>query len=928
MMSPEQPTVDPSEAMSPAPHGVLAVGAAAPVAVRPQRWRSRIGVAAMAAAVALTMAGVDDVPVGRADRSTGLGQALERRGLWVDPEGVLWLDEPPLGLWSAAAGTAHAVVRARPAPDEPHDIYLVHARLSPEGALLEVGGAYNLTETSAVDERPPLGCRRRFAFVEQPLEAARAADRVRVIDLQADGGDRSDPAAGQDRSSWSWLERLQAAVTRWQDTGRPGGVARWSYTVQPTPEQLTIAAGPEHLRIQADGRTAELRWVEPRAAAPWLMVEPGLESRPGNLVTWAVDRVRAVPWIGDTTMQYVKAVAFSALDFVLRNKEAVTGDTGEEGIAADLGQDSLEPPTRVVPVDPEIGFPPPPLEPWITPKLPGEGGWNLKNDDPFIHTMPGVPAVFATTFLRSDRKRRATRVYVALWDPRVVELHTMAGVAEPKSATGETGPGFIPREPDVMNRLVAACNAGFQSLHGEYGMMSDGVIYLPPKPYGATVAVLRDGSTAFGSWPTDPTIPDGMRSFRQNMTVMVQDRKFNPYGRTWWGGTPPGWEDKTHTVRTGICLTEEQFVGYFYGMDLSPAALARAMIQARCSYGIALDMNAGHSGLEYYKVALAAELEPLGRPVCRDWEREGEVRGMDGWRFRARRLVRGMGLMYFPRYIGREGRDFFYLTMRHVLPGPPIPEALGLPGVEDRSWRVAGLPQHGFPYALAVGRVRLPSGGQAQVLQLDPRMVTAYRSRAIGRSPDADSDDAADGGVEEPPVVAVVQPGPEPSGSQHLSLWWSPDAFSVAAEPLLPATVRVATGVARRAAPERARAALGVRQAAGMLVYVQPSGDATEVPTRDLLAVLDGLGAGSPVVLADRLPLALGGDTDLAGQATRLPAGAIELRLFRKQGPGARRMFQDTPVVPLQEWYPLQARRIRYFKKKKTKDDEKKGSGS
>ena len=36
--------------------------------------------------------------------------------------------------------------------------------------------------------------------------------------------------------------------------------------------------------------------------------------------------------------------------------------------------------------------------------------------------------------------------------------------------------------------------------NGEYGMMSDGVIYLPPKPYGATVAVLRDGSTAFGSW--------------------------------------------------------------------------------------------------------------------------------------------------------------------------------------------------------------------------------------------------------------------------------------------------------------------------------------------------------------------------------------------------------------------------------------------
>ncbi len=123
--------------------------------------------------------------------------------------------------------------------------------------------------------------------------------------------------------------------------------------------------------------------------------------------------------------------------------------------------------------------------------------------------------------------------------------------------------------------MVAASNAGFQALHGEFGMMADGVVYLPPKPYAATVTVPRDGSTGFGTSAQRRAFRRTVLSYRQNMTVMVEDEKFNPYNRTWWG-TPPGWADKTHTVRTGICLTKERFIAYFYGADLSPEALAQA----------------------------------------------------------------------------------------------------------------------------------------------------------------------------------------------------------------------------------------------------------------------------------------------------------------------------------------------------------------
>ncbi len=144
----------------------------------------------------------------------------------------------------------------------------------------------------------------------------------------------------------------------------------------------------------------------------------------------------------------------------------------------------------------------------------------------------------------------------------------MSGTREPKTATGETGPGQVPRVDSVISNLVGAFNGGFQATHGEFGMMADGVVYLPPKPYAATVARMDDGSTGFGTWPNDDSIPDTITSFRQNLTPLIVNDQVNPYHRTWWGGVPPGWEDATRTVRTGLCLTREGFIAYFYGSSI------------------------------------------------------------------------------------------------------------------------------------------------------------------------------------------------------------------------------------------------------------------------------------------------------------------------------------------------------------------------
>jgi hypothetical protein len=893
----------------------------------PQRRRHAAYTALGAALLAILVHGFRPAPVH--DRSTALAAELTRRGVPTRAQDVTFIDAPH-GVLGALGATSRAIVRTPPAAGDPNDLFLVYAKLSPEGVLLDVGGMYNFTETSGADESTPTVQGERFAYVAYPLVAGSHAT-VHVIDL-----------SGQSISTdeFSRVERLQLSITNAQDTGQWRGLGKRTFAVSkdepalddaahgaeknpdidptgegtPAPTEAEPSASRVRCLLENDtlvvideGRQARVQLSGEPVLPPWLTVANQEIARPGNVVTWAVDRVRDV--VGDEVMQTIKAVAFTGLEIVLRQREGMRDENAAaQDIASDLGQETLAAPTRVIPIDPEIGWPPAPLDVWITPALPGEGQWNPQDKDPFVRRAEGLPPAFVTTYIRPDKSRKTTRVFVAVWDPRQIELHMMAGTVEPKGATGEAGPGLIPRDPDVLERVVAASNAGFQALHGEFGMMADGVMYLPPKPYAATVAVLRDSSTAFGSWPEDQTIPSDVLSYRQNMTVLVQDGTINPYGRTWWGGTPPGWPDKTYTVRTGMCLTKEKFVAYFYGADLGPEGLAQAMLQTRCTYGLALDMNAGHSGLEFYRVARNEDMPALGRPLDNGWEAEGIVSGIEGFKFRGRRFIKGMGLMNFPRYIRREGRDFFYMTLRHMLPGANITPIVQPPADGDGVFRVKGLPQHGFPYALAVADLRIDAtlpNAKVRLVKIDPRVVVASpaTNRTSGKT------------------VAVMDAGPAEAGASAPSLWASSGAFAIGAEPPVEGALRIATGTS---ATQSAVAAVGVTDVDGMLLYAELSTNGPPPPdaAKKLDDLLEHAGASSRVLLAKPLDLALGGDTDLAGAAVRPPSTPTAVRLVRIDAPGAKRFHEATPIVPLTTWYPLQAKRIRYFKKPKTEGTE------
>jgi len=850
---------------------------------------------AVAIACAFALRRGAEIDVAAPNAETAVVEALASRGLACTPADVAWIDRAN-GVTGAIAGKARALVRAA-AGGEPSDLYLVETRLSPEGVLLEIGDVYDVTRTSGVDESVPT---MHGALAAYTTSADGLYTAVHILDLAG----RSASAYGD----FTAVQRIQLSLTNEQQTGQAAGVAHDAFALDPIARDVSLAwdAGGA-LRVRADEHAIA---IDPRATKvlegeSFVRVVPDERARPGNVVTWAVDRVRAMAWFGSDRMQWIKAVAFTVAD---QWRARFSHGTTAQDVQDELG---LAPaPASPAFTDPEIGWPPAPIKTTVTPPLPGEGQWISLDTDAFITPTPGGGApAFVTSFLRPDAHRPEIRVYVTLWDPRQVALHMEAGTVEPISANGEHGPGLVPRKPEVMGRLVAAFNGGFQAEHGEYGMQANGIEYLPPKPYAATVMELRDGSNAFGAWPESPSVPDDVVAFRQNLTALVQDGKFNPWGRNWWGGTPPGWPDQIHSARSALCLTSDRFAGYFYSASISAEDLAQAMLQARCAFGIHLDMNPGHVGFEFYDVAPEGKLLPLRRPLQADWEAEGKVSGMPGWAFRSRRMIRGMGHMLFPRYIQREARDFFYLTARPTLPGAPIAAATA-PDPGEGVWRTKGLPQHGFPYAVATTWVHAASGVKLRVVRADPR--TMLPAGVAPRSGGAEDVAPAAAPADAPTVLAI-----ESGGRGPLQLWASDAGFAVAADAPVAGAVRLAGGFPT-GAPQAsvARAAVGVKDDDGTLVWVElfaeDRADASTASAMD--ALLARLGCGARMALAGNARAFLGGSLDAAGD-TATPAPPTAARLVRISAPDAHAAFADTPLVPIQVWRPLQAKRVRYFYK-------------
>ena len=542
---------------------------------------------------------------------------------------------------------------------------------------------------------------------------------------------------------------------------------------------------------------------------------------------------------------------------------------------------------------------------------------------------PNAPPAFYSTYLLVDPERPFTRVYLVVWDPRAVQMRIMSGTREPESATGATAPGMVPRTPESLNRVVAGFNGGFQSLHGEFGMMSAGRVYLPPKPWAATVAIRDDGGVMMGSWRGPPEgvrhyserwatrqIPDNMVEFRQNLTSVVENGRWNPWRRWYWGAAPSGDEEQVFIDRSGLCLTEEGFVVYFWGKSMGAEELGKAMLAARCVRGLHLDMNQRHTAFELYHAFERDQPPPdVPRPIDPDMEFEINVPYARGWRVRGRKLVRTMTPMTFPRYIRRDPRDFFYLTLKSVLPGPHLEGSADGEGVFD----TRGLPHAGWPHAFAMAWLgNAPTDEEdelprTRLVRMDPARIFFGSDRSrVPQAPEQPEGSEVDANADTTDVDESARPLAYFTDARdsrgELALYWVDQEigrrFAVSPEP--PEGAQVVMRGGSLAADEVA--AVGV-DADGFLVY----GEAENGDT--LAARMTAAGVETPMGLGG-IRLAFVVDAMKIGpdRFEREVDMSQALSIHANRTPPTEVLFPDIAPRPYMYWGPMQDSRVRYFR--------------
>lgn len=316
------------------------------------------------------------------------------------------------------------------------------------------------------------------------------------------------------------------------------------------------------------------------------------------------------------------------------------------------------PPTVTPPVIPtaEIAAatPQPTLSPTVTPlptATPTPAGWQLAPVPPLgtlsgeglwsaYLTAPTGQTVAYRTFLQPDPERPFAIAAIVAFDLQATTLHYVLGWEEPGVPDGPRGDGRISQTDLQAEVLLATFNGGFQTTHGNFGAMADGLLAVPARDGFGTVAMYADGSVAIGAWSEDIQPGDDMVAWRQNGRLVIQDgavneRVFND-SIAEWGGTING---DIVTWRSGLALSaDRQVLYYIAGPSLSMPVLAEVMLQIGAANGILLDIN--ESWVHFTAIHAAPDGSLAPEPLFE----EGMETSVD-------------------RYLRPHSRDFFYVTL-------------------------------------------------------------------------------------------------------------------------------------------------------------------------------------------------------------------------------------------------------------------------
>ena len=285
------------------------------------------------------------------------------------------------------------------------------------------------------------------------------------------------------------------------------------------------------------------------------------------------------------------------------------------------------------------------ITPVVSPAIAGEGIWYPQEQAPAPYNYLPLDA---KGFVRPDPSHPYAIVTMLQFDMRFINLHMVAGTSEPGGTLGHNGSGVIPSADQQGNALLAAFNGGFKYADGQYGMMTNSVVYVPPQNGVATIAVTKEGKIILGAWGTDPRFTSAnhdLLAWRQNASLLINNGVINPLTSdgSAWGGTIL---NSAYTWRSGLGITANGTLIYAAGDYLTALTLGQAMKAAGVVMAMQTDINpywvraflySRNSGSAYNIIKLNPAMQGSGT-----------------------------------EYLYGNQRDFFYLT-RYSPPPPPQP---------------------------------------------------------------------------------------------------------------------------------------------------------------------------------------------------------------------------------------------------------------
>jgi hypothetical protein len=203
------------------------------------------------------------------------------------------------------------------------------------------------------------------------------------------------------------------------------------------------------------------------------------------------------------------------------------------------------------------------------------------------------PAALVKTVVHPHKVSRFLSVVIVALDLTRLRIGWVPGADDPKVDEPEPGAvrGLIP--DSAHSTALCVMNGGWQPRHGRWGMMRAGVVLVPPRPDGCTVAVHDSGRVSVGPWPEVEPVIGELSAYRQTPPCLLHEGMLHPElernNERRWGGRNP--KRKTRR-RSAIGIDASGTVLLFaVGIEVGAKLLAEALRHAGAASAAELDIN-------------------------------------------------------------------------------------------------------------------------------------------------------------------------------------------------------------------------------------------------------------------------------------------------------------------------------------------------